>query len=642
MSEYDEEYLKAIGGIEEVDDTPLEQFDPSEIDFMEFNPYAIDNFDEAVLILQYLKKSDMGRQESYAYAVLCSEFELEAVTDPWKDMDKNMKILIASDFLRFCQYAFMCEKGFKFKLNWHHTFMARTFEMMYRGELPHKNLIINVPPRYSKTQMAIYFTAWSMGMSPDAENIHVTYSGELAESNGGQVLECIDSEWYREIFNVIINNNYRKRKDWKTTKSGRLFATSTGGKLTGVGAGKMRKTWGGYIWIDDPHKAEDVKSTVKMQAATSWFSNTCLSRRNEGDGGFVPILIIMQRLSEEDLTYYCLPSDEEPEGHTPESFTHFNIPALLTREELDAMQEAVFHVDKKFNIYETDTFLKGDAIEDEFPLWPQKHSLEELRRMKKRMPILTFYGQYQQRPYVDAGIYFKREWFEIVNQIDYSQVKTRVFVLDTALTEKKTSDYSVILVACIMKNGQVIVEDMIRGKWTSPNLLKHLSIAYMRYGPSKVYIEYKTSGITLCQLIKHGNMQGTIPPMPVKKIPRDGVTGNDKITRAENSAPFMENGAVKILKADWNSKLILEAVGFPTVKHDDIIDTIMDLVEREIAIHGMYDMDLSQVEKELEKPKDNKSPDKSSKSKDWRDFYNQGDKQFAKEEEITGWGSLAI
>ena len=636
--DFDEEYLKALGD-EVIDDSAEVKLDPSKIDFSNFNPYDIEELDDAMIILQYLKKINRGRSESWAYAALIQEFELEEVSEPWRNMSESMKVLIASDFLKFVQYAFMCEYGFKFRLNWHHVYMARVLEAVYRGDLKCPNLIINIPPRYSKTQMSIYFIAWTQGLAPDAHSIMVTYSGELSEANCGQVLEAIDSDWYRQIFNVIIDPNYRKRKDWKTTKGGRVFSTSTGGRLTGVGAGKMRSTWGGAIYIDDPHKAEDIKSTVKMTAATGWFSNTCLSRRNGGEDGYVPIIVIMQRLSEEDLTFYCLPSEEHEDGQAGLDFVHFNIPALLTRDDMERLQEEMSHIDKSFDIYDTPTFRQGDEDEDEYPLWAAKYNLASLRKMKKSLPALTWYGQYQQVPYVSGGLYFKKEWFDVVDKIEYSQVKTRVFVLDTALTEKKSSDWSVILVACIMRNGTVIVEDTIRGKWTSPKLLEQLTIAYKRYGPTKVYIEYKTSGITLCQLIKNGNDQGTIPPMPVKKIPRDGVVGNDKITRAENAAPFMENKSVKLLKADWNSKLMHEALGFPTAKHDDILDTVMDLVEREIAIHGLADMDLSQVESELSKPKEEKQT-RSAKSKDWRDFYNSGDSLLDQEQKTSGWLSL--
>tara|TARA_R110002020_G_scaffold213427_1_gene420222 strand:+ start:21389 stop:23221 length:1833 start_codon:yes stop_codon:yes gene_type:complete len=606
---------------------------PSEIDYSDFNPYSVENIDEAVDILQHLKKQERSRAQDYCYAALCQIFELEEVTEPYQSLTKEMKILIASDFLRFVQYAFMCEKGFKFKVNWHHVFLARTLEMLYRGELPHPNLILNIPPRYSKTQMAIYFTAWTMGLVPDAQNIHVTYSGELAESNGGQVLECVDSDWYRQIFNVIIDQDHRKRKDWYTTKKGRLFSTSTGGRLTGVGAGAMRKAWGGYIWVDDPHKAEDIKSKTKMQNANDWFVNTCLSRRNAQEGCHTPFLIIMQRLSEDDLTYHCLPSEESPEGNTGEKFNHFNIPAILTREDLEKLQQDMKKTCRDFDIYKTDTYTNGDHKEDEYALWPGKHNLEKLRNMRRSMPVLTFYGQYMQKPYAEEGLYFRNDWFEIVNKIDYNQVKYRVIIADTALTDKKTSDYSVFLVACVMRNGRVIIEDVVRGKWKSPELLQQAKIVYERYKPNKFYIEYKTSGITLVQLMKSGMQDGSLPVFPIKKISRN--SGEDKITRAEGVSPFVENGAVKILRADWNKKLLHEAVGFPNAKNDDIIDTVMDLVEREVVISGLHEMNLSEIEKDvvIEKPV-------SSKAANWRDFYGEQHDEEREDTELAGWGSF--
>ena len=52
----------------------------------------------------------------------------------------------------------------------HHEIMAEAFERVARGEL--KRLIINMPPRHTKSEFASYlFPAWFLGMYPDKKVI---------------------------------------------------------------------------------------------------------------------------------------------------------------------------------------------------------------------------------------------------------------------------------------------------------------------------------------------------------------------------------------------------------------------------------------------------------------------------------------
>ena len=72
-----------------------------------------------------------------------------------------------------------------------------------------------------------------------------------------------------------------------------MYATGTGGTITGFGAGKMREGFGGAIIIDDPHKADEARSETMRQNVIDWFQNTLESRKNSTN---TPIIVIMQRL----------------------------------------------------------------------------------------------------------------------------------------------------------------------------------------------------------------------------------------------------------------------------------------------------------------------------------------------------------
>ncbi|MES5668256.1 terminase, partial [Acinetobacter baumannii] len=113
----------------------------------------------------------------------------------------------------------------------------------------------NVPPRYSKTEIAVInFMAWCFGKNPDCEFIHISYSAMLAANNAFQIRTLVQEEAYRKVFPELTLRDDSKAKDfWRTSQGGVCYATGTGGTITGFGAGKLRKGFGGCIIIDDPH-----------------------------------------------------------------------------------------------------------------------------------------------------------------------------------------------------------------------------------------------------------------------------------------------------------------------------------------------------------------------------------------------------
>jgi hypothetical protein len=190
-----------------------------------------------------------------------------------------------------------------FRENWHHKEICDTLEKVYIGQI--KRLIINMPPRYSKTELAVVnFIAWTLGNRPDSEYIHTSYAKALASKNAQAVRDLCQKEVYQQIFpRVQIRDDSSAKADWKTTLGGAVYAAGSGGALTGYGAGKMREGFGGCIIVDDPHKASEATSDTIRKGVIDWYSTTLESRTNSPD---TPIILIMQRLHKEDLTGYLL------------------------------------------------------------------------------------------------------------------------------------------------------------------------------------------------------------------------------------------------------------------------------------------------------------------------------------------------
>ena len=266
-----------------------------------------------------------------------------------------LKHKLETDFYFFVRYAFHKTTGRKWSRNWHHETLCRKMEAVNRGDI--KRLVINLPPRYSKTEIiVVMFIAWSLAKAADCEFINVSYAARLAANNGAKARDIVSAGWFQEIWpSCRIRSDANSKDDWRTVDGGVVYSTGSGGTITGFGAGKDRPGFGGAIIIDDPHKADEADSETIREGVIDWFGNTLESRANTAD---TPIILIMQRLEPRDLAGFLLI------GGNGEKWEHVCLKAIQ---------------------------------DDGLPLWPEKHSIERLEQMKAAN-VRVFNAQYQQSP----------------------------------------------------------------------------------------------------------------------------------------------------------------------------------------------------------------------------------------------------
>ena len=131
----------------------------------------------------------------------------------------------------------------------HHALMAKKFEQIANGEI--KRLIINMPPRHTKSEFASYLLpAWFLGKYPNKKIIQCSNTAELAVGFGRKVRNLVDSEAYAKIFpNVALRSDSKAAGRWSTNGNGEYFAIGVGGTVTGKGAD--------LLIIDDPHSEQE-------------------------------------------------------------------------------------------------------------------------------------------------------------------------------------------------------------------------------------------------------------------------------------------------------------------------------------------------------------------------------------------------
>ena len=131
----------------------------------------------------------------------------------------------------------------------HHVKMAQAFQRVAEGKV--KRLIINMPPRHTKSEFASYLLpSWFLGLFPGKKIIQTSHTAELAVGFGRKVRNLVDSDPYKDIFpEVALQSDSKAAGRWATNYGGDYFAIGVGGAVTGKGAD--------LLIIDDPHSEQE-------------------------------------------------------------------------------------------------------------------------------------------------------------------------------------------------------------------------------------------------------------------------------------------------------------------------------------------------------------------------------------------------
>lgn len=427
-------------------------------------------------------------------------------------------VLARADLYFFSRWMFEQRRGYKWMRSPHHKIISDALMRVYSGDC--KRLIINIPPRYSKTELAVVnFIAWALGHTPDAEFIHASYSATLATNNSAAVLNMVQHEAYREIF-PDCELSAEAKAHWKTTAGGVMYAAGAGGTITGFGAGKHRPGFGGAIIIDDPHKPDEARSDVMRQNVLDWFQNTLESRKNSPQ---TPIILIMQRLHENDLAGWLLA------GGNGEAWEHVCLPAIQA---------------------------DGSA------LWPEKHSIDDLRRMEQASPYV-FAGQYMQRPAPLEGGLFKPDQLQTIDALPAERVQ---WCRGWDLASTTNGDWTAGAKVGRLLDGRIVIGDVVRlraGPDERDAAIVNTTAADGR--AVKVSLPQDPGQAGKTQVLY---LTRSLAGYRVTSSPESG----DKVTRAEPFAAQVNVGNVLMLRGDWNQKLKDEMRMFPNGTNDDQID----------------------------------------------------------------------
>ena len=411
----------------------------------------------------------------------------------------------------------------------HHKIIAKKFEAIASKKI--KRLIVNMPPRHTKSEFASFlFPAWMMGREPRLKIIQTSHTAELAQRFGRKVRNLIDTQDYQNIFpGMELSADSKAAGRWETNAGGEYFSAGVGGAITGRGAD--------LLIIDDPHKEQDVRADGKaFEKAMNWY--TAGPRQRLQPGG--KIVIVMTRWSTKDITGQLLKSQSE-EGS--DQWEVVELPALLP---------------------------------DGKPVWPEYWSSEELLKTKASIPVSNWLAQYMQQPTAEEGAILKREWWQDWTQKYPPPLDYIVQSYDTAFTKKATSDFSAITtwgVFTTEDQGQnIILLNAFKDRFEFPELRRVALEEYQDWRPDMVIIEAKASGLPLTHELRQ---------MDIPVINFTPSKGNDKHTRVNSVAPLFESGKVWApLHEHFAQEVVEECASFPFGEHDDYVDSTTQAIMR--------------------------------------------------------------
>jgi predicted phage terminase large subunit-like protein len=410
----------------------------------------------------------------------------------------------------------------------HHEKMAKAFERVVNGEC--KRLIINMPPRHTKSEFASYLLpAWFLGKFPNKKVIQTSHTAELAVGFGRKVRNLVDSDPYKRLFpDVALQSDSKAAGRWNTNHGGDYFAIGIGGAVTGKGAD--------ILIIDDPHSEQEAALAQVnpdiYNKTYEWYTSGPRQRLQPGGA----IVIVMTRWSQRDLTAQVLKAAASRDG---DQWEVIDFPAIMPN---------------------------GN------PLWPEFWSLKELEILKEELPNSKWQAQYMQQPTSDNSAIIKREWWKIWEKEDPPYCEYLIQSWDTAFTKNERSDYSACTTWGVfyqpddtgIEQANIIALNAFKKRMEFPELKMRAYEEYKEWEPDALIVEAKASGAPLVFELRAMGI-------PVQEF--TPTRGNDKIARLNAVADIFASGKVWVPETRWAEELIDEVASFPSGEHDDLVDS---------------------------------------------------------------------
>jgi predicted phage terminase large subunit-like protein len=433
---------------------------------------------------------------------------------------------------------------------YHHKKIADKFNQLAEGKI--KRLIINMPPRHTKSEFASFLLpAWMIGRRPKLKIIQSTHTTELAVRFGRKAKNLMDSEEYKQVFQTRLREDSQAAGKWETAQGGEYYAAGVGSAITGRGAD--------LLTIDDPHSEQDALHRQSMARAYAWYTSGPRQRLPPGGA----IVLVMTRWNTKDLTGALMKAQGESKA---DQWEVIEFPAIMPSGQ---------------------------------PVWPEYWKLDELEGVKASLSLQKWNAQWMQDPTSEEGAIIKREWWRNWEYETMPSIKHIIQSYDTAFMKKQSADYSAITTWGVFYENedsgpQLILLDSVKDRFEFPELRRVAKEQYDYWEPETVLVEAKASGLPLTYELRK---------MGIPVINFTPSKGNDKHTRANSVAPLFESGCIWApTDREFAQEVIEECAAFPYGDHDDLVDSMTQALMR-FRQGGLIDHPEDYEDEKVEQPR---------------------------------------
>lgn len=439
---------------------------------------------------------------------------------------------------------------------YHVDAITEHLEAITRGHL--QNLIINIPPRHTKSSLvAVLWPVWEWIEHPSLRAVFASYALALSIRDSLKRRRLIESAWYQahwgSRFQLAHDQNMKMRYD--NDRTGMHLATSVGGIGTGEG--------GDRIIVDDPHNAEEVDSDTMRQGVLDWWDGAMATRGNQPHA--VARVIVMQRLHEADLVGHLLA--KQAEGGT--QYDHLILPA-----EYEPRAQLCLAG------LEHDPRTEPGAL-----LSPERFDAAAMATITADLGAHRAAGQLQQRPAPAGGAIFQRAWwddsanrFDATAPLTLGKVVARFLFFDTAMKDQDQHDYTACTVLELGPDLKANLREVWERRLIFPQLVAAIEDTATAYNRDRllwnVVIEDKASGTSAYQTLK------TSAPAWLADILVAFQPHGSKEYRARQATLWCARGCVRLPHpseaAPWLFAFEEQLYKFPAAAHDDMTDTFTE------------------------------------------------------------------
>jgi predicted phage terminase large subunit-like protein len=438
--------------------------------------------------------------------------------------DAARRAMARHDFLEFVQYTrpdYVVEPVHRYVAAKLQAFL----EACERRERP--RLMLIMPPQHGKSELSSRrLPAFTLGRNPKWHVGLVSYSADWAGNLGRAARNVVQSEAYRALWpKLAIADDKTAQDDWELSTgsgSGGMLSVGRDGGITGRPVDLL-------IFDDLIKNRGEAYSDTLRNSIWEGIGTNFMTRQQHGAG----VLWVSTQWHHDD-----------PQGRmkaSNEGFEVINLEALSPGE--------------------------GDPLgrpEGE-PLAPLLHDMADLNQLRYggTLSEADWQALYCGQPTAKEGSIFLNEWFERNQEPDPGAPGWVFQSVDTAYSEKRTADYSVIATWRVETNAYRLLH-VHRERMAFPSLKERIPELAERWNPSFLLVEDIGSGKSLAQELRATSR------LPIVEWKPD----RDKVARANAVTSLFQTDRVKLpMQAPWLHDWLAEHLQFPAGAHDDQVDT---------------------------------------------------------------------